>query len=171
MVAGTFNGFSAVDGSKLQPNAFAELHNNFNVVYRCSDCFWFLLKKRHVSGKVQAMLGIDLIVLMLIGRIVFQFISVKQLGYMSSLSIFSFASVTPMWLLKQPRDYLTTFLFVGMIVAAVVGVLFYNPTISLPAFTGFTSETGGYMFPTLFITMCLLELFLVLTFTGFNKNK
>ena len=58
-----------------------------------------------------------------------------------------------MWLLKQPRDYLTTFLFVGMIVAAVVGVLFYNPTISLPAFTGFTSETGSYMFPTLFITI------------------
>ena len=40
-----------------------------------------------------------------------------------------------------------------MIVAAVVGVLFYNPTISLPAFTGFTSETGSYMFPTLFITI------------------
>ncbi|MFQ7172925.1 MAG: carbon starvation CstA family protein [Thomasclavelia ramosa] len=64
-----------------------------------------------------------------------------------------FASVTTMWLLKQPRDYLTMLLFVGTIVAAVVGVLFYNPTISLPAFTGFTSETGSYMFPTLFITI------------------
>ena len=87
MVAGTFNGFSAVDGSKLQPNAAAASISMLYIVVAIA--FGFFLKKRHVSGKVQAMLGIGLIVLMLIGGIAFQFISVKQLGYMSSLSIFS----------------------------------------------------------------------------------
>ena len=51
------------------------------------------------------------------------------------------------------RIILTTFLFVGIIAAAVIGVIFYNPTISLPAFTGFKSESGSYLFPTLFITI------------------
>ena len=151
MVAGTFNGFSAVDGSKLQPNAAAASISMLYIVVAIA--FGFFLKKRHVSGKVQAMLGIGLIVLMLIGGIAFPiYFSKTTWLYVVFVYIF-FASVTPMWLLKQPRDYLTTFLFVGMIVAAVVGVLFYNPTISLPAFTGFTSETGSYMFPTLFITI------------------
>ena len=59
-----------------------------------------------------------------------------------------------MWLLKQPRDYLTTFLFIAMIIAAVVGVFISNPQISTPAFTpAFTSESGSYLFPTLFVTI------------------
>ena len=64
-----------------------------------------------------------------------------------------FASVTPMWLLKTPRDYLTTFLFIGMIVAAVIGVFVSNPTITTPAFIGFKSASGSYIFPTLFVTI------------------
>ena len=56
-------------------------------------------------------------------------------------------------MLKQPRDYLTTFLFIGMIVAGVVGVFVSNPTITSPAFTGFKSATGSYIFPTLFVTV------------------
>ena len=40
-----------------------------------------------------------------------------------------------------------------MIVAAVVGVFVSNPTITSPAFTGFKSATGSYIFPTLFVTV------------------
>ncbi len=65
-----------------------------------------------------------------------------------------FASVTPIWVLKQPRDYLTTFLFIGMIVLLELLVYLYqNPTITSPAFTGFKSATGSYIFPTLFVTV------------------
>ena len=48
------------------------------------------------------------------------------------------ASVMPMWLLKQPRDYLSMFLLIGMIIAAVIGVCIQNPTLNMPAFAGFT---------------------------------
>lgn len=151
MVAGTFNGFSAVDGSKLQPNAAAASISMLYIVV--AIVFGFFLKKYHVSGKVQALIGIGLIILMLIGGIACPiYLSKNTWIYIVFIYIF-FASVTPMWLLKQPRDYLTTFLFVGMIAAAVIGVIFYNPTISLPAFTGFKSESGSYLFPTLFITI------------------
>ena len=40
-----------------------------------------------------------------------------------------------------------------MIIAAVIGVVISNPTISTPVFTGFVSESGSYLFPTLFVTI------------------
>ncbi len=62
------------------------------------------------------------------------------------------ASVTPVWILLQPRDYLSSFLLYFMIIAAIVGIVGANPTIQTPAFTGFTIN-GNFMFPTLFITI------------------
>ena len=46
-----------------------------------------------------------------------------------------FASVLPMWLLKQPRDYMTTFMFAGMILGAVVGIVVAHPNMNLPMYT------------------------------------
>ena len=64
------------------------------------------------------------------------------------------ASVTPVWILLQPRDYLNSFLLYFMIIAAVVGILGTNPAINLPAFTGWTNSFNGQvMFPYLFITV------------------
>ena len=52
-----------------------------------------------------------------------------------------------MWLLKQPRDYMTTFMFGAMIAGAIVGLLVAHPTMNLPVFTGFNNEKLGTMFP------------------------
>ena len=68
------------------------------------------------------------------------------------------ASVTPVWILLQPRDYLSSFLLYFMMAAAVIGIVgatIVNPastTFATPAFTGFVSG-GQYLFPTLFITI------------------
>lgn len=68
------------------------------------------------------------------------------------------ASVTPVWILLQPRDYLSSFLLYFMMGAAVIGIIgatIVNPastTFTTPAFTGF-AVGGNYMFPTLFITI------------------
>ena len=69
------------------------------------------------------------------------------------------ASVTPVWILLQPRDYLSSFLLYGMIILAVVGILGCHPTVDMPAFTGFYDSLApsgtslGYMFPALFVTI------------------
>lgn len=63
------------------------------------------------------------------------------------------AAVLPIWLLMQPRDYMTTFMFAGMIIAAVVGLFAAHPTMNLPMFTGFHNEKSGDMFPILFVTV------------------
>ena len=150
MVAGTFNGFSA-EGAKLAPNASAA---SISILYVfVAMAFGLFLRKVNLEGWPKVVLGIVLIVAMLAVGIKFPVYATKTTWiYLVFVYIF-FASVTPMWLLKGPRDYLTTFLFIGMIAAAVVGVFMSNPTVTVPAFTGFKSASGSYLFPTLFVTI------------------
>jgi carbon starvation protein len=67
------------------------------------------------------------------------------------------ASVLPVWLLLAPRDYLSTFLKVGTIVALAIGIVFVAPHLKMPAFTKFVDGSGpvwsGSLFPFLFITI------------------
>jgi carbon starvation protein len=63
------------------------------------------------------------------------------------------ASLLPVWMLLQPRDYLSSFLLYGMMIIAAVGIIFSGATVELPAFVGFTGLTGTQLFPTLFITV------------------
>lgn len=150
MVAGTFNGINA-DGAKLAPNASAA---SISILYVfVAMAFGLFLKKVKLEGLPKVILGIALIIAMLALGIMFPVYATKTTWiYVVFVYIF-FASVTPMWLLKTPRDYLTTFLFIGMIVAAVIGVFVSNPTITTPAFVGFKSASGSYIFPTLFVTI------------------
>lgn len=149
MVAGTFNGFST-EGAQLAPNASAA---SISILYVfVAIAFGLFLRKTKIGGWKQAVLAIVLIVAMLALGIAFPiYLDKTSWIYIIFVYIF-FASVTPMWLLKQPRDYLTTFLFIAMIAAAVIGVFISNPQISTPAYTGFTTS-NGYLFPTLFVTI------------------
>jgi carbon starvation protein len=67
------------------------------------------------------------------------------------------ASALPVWLLLAPRDYLSTFVKLGVITMLAVGILFVRPELQLPAFTRFTDGTGpifaGRIFPFCFITI------------------
>ncbi|WP_448190349.1 carbon starvation CstA family protein [Azospirillum sp. sgz301742] len=67
------------------------------------------------------------------------------------------ASVLPVWLLLAPRDYLSTFLKVGTIIALAIGILFVMPELRMPAVTRFIDGSGpvfsGSLFPFLFITI------------------
>ncbi|HAL07391.1 MAG TPA: carbon starvation protein A, partial [Brevundimonas sp.] len=67
------------------------------------------------------------------------------------------ASVIPVWLLLAPRDYLSTFLKIGAIVALAIGILIVRPHVQMPAITPFIDGSGpvfsGALFPFLFITI------------------
>ena len=67
------------------------------------------------------------------------------------------ASLIPVWIMLQPRDYLSSFLLYAMMAIAVFGILFAafagTATFQLSAFTGFNNEKLGFMFPALFITV------------------
>ncbi|MBD8677793.1 carbon starvation CstA family protein [Sphingomonas sp. CFBP 13720] len=67
------------------------------------------------------------------------------------------ASVVPVWLLLAPRDYLSTFLKIGVIAGLAIGILYVRPDLQMPAVTHFIDGTGpafsGKLFPFLFITI------------------
>ena len=75
-----------------------------------------------------------------------------------AIMIYGFiAAVLPVWLLLTPRDYLSTFLKIGTIVALAIGIVIVSPTLHIPAVTKFIDGTGpvfsGSLFPFLFITI------------------
>ncbi len=63
------------------------------------------------------------------------------------------ASVTPVWILLQPRDYLSSFLLYGSILGGFLGILFGGYALKYPAFIGWGSSDIGPMFPLLFVTV------------------
>jgi carbon starvation protein len=74
------------------------------------------------------------------------------------MAIYGFvASVLPVWLLLEPRDYLSTYVKLGTIALLVIGVFVVHPDIKFPAFTEFVSGGGpiikGKLFPFLFVTI------------------
>ncbi len=156
MVAGTFNAYVTTDGvTSLSEAAFtngaAGMVSIMFMVF--AVIFGLIQKKFNFSGWKEAVIGIVFIVLsFVIGMNCPIVLGKAAWSYITFVYIF-FAAVLPMWLLKQPRDYMTTFMFGAMIAGAVVGLLVAHPTMNLPVFTGFNNEKLGTMFPILFVTV------------------
>ena len=64
-----------------------------------------------------------------------------------------FAAVAPVWVLLQPRDYLSSFLLYVILIAGVAGIFAAGPKMESPAFTAFSVEGKGMLFPILFVTV------------------
>ncbi len=149
MVANTFNGFSKT-GAELMPNAAAA---SISLLYMfVAVLFGLYLKYSKPSAGVQFVVGVVLMVAMLAVGIAFPvYADALTWRYVVFAYLFA-ASVMPMWLLKTPRDYLSMFLLIGMIVCGVAGVCIQNPTINMPAYVGFTVKNLD-LFPILFVTV------------------
>ena len=156
MVAGTFNAYAVKDGvtslsAAAQTNGAAGMVSIMFMVF--AVVFGLIQKKYNFSGWKEAVLGIAFIVLSFVVGANFPLVLGKAAwSYITFVYIF-FAAVLPMWLMKQPRDYMTTFMFIGMIAGAAVGLLVAHPSMNLPVFTGFNNGKLGTMFPILFVTV------------------
>ena len=156
MVAGTFNAYTVKDGVSVladaaNTNGCAGTISIMFMVF--AVIFGLIQKKFNLSGWKEAVVGLLCVVASFAIGMHFPLILSKDAwSYISFVYIF-FAAVLPMWLLKQPRDYMTTFMFIGMIAGAVIGLLVAHPTMNLPVFTGFTNEKLGTLFPILFVTV------------------
>jgi carbon starvation protein len=84
--------------------------------------------------------------------------TLSAMGVAIAIIVYGFlASALPVWLLLAPRDYLSTFVKLGVIGMLAVGILFVHPQLQMPAFTRFVDGTGpvfaGKIFPFCFITI------------------
>lgn len=155
IVATTFNGFTtdAVTGEvvKNAPNAAAASISMLFIVV--AILFGLFIKKFKPNQKLEFVIGIVLLFAMLAAGMAAPIYLGKN-AWLGVIFVYLFlAAVMPMWLLMQPRDYLSSFLLIFMIIGAVVGLVVAHPTIEGNAFNGFTNASGQYLFPTLFITI------------------
>lgn len=150
VVAGTFNGFTAEGNHIVSNGSVATTSMLFIVEAVALGC---LLRFTKLNKWVNTAIAIVLLIVgVIVGLNAPVFIATGTWHIIVFIYIL-IASVVPVWALLQPRDYLNSYLLVFMILASVVGVLVTNPSINLPAFTGFYVEGTGNMFPILFVTI------------------
>lgn len=153
MVAGTFVA-SGVEGM-TEATAYADgAAASISMLFIVVAIIFGLIQKRvgKMNEIVKAVVAIALLVVMFAIGMALPIYATKTAWIFIIMAYLFLASVMPMWLLMQPRDYMTTFMLLGMIIGAVIGVLIAHPTMQLNAFSGFNVD-GSYLFPTLFVTI------------------
>lgn len=148
IIAKTFNG--TVNGAPNVPSAQAATISMLYIFVAMG--FGFYIRKFNPSGVVKFIVALILVVAMFaVGMQAPLFFDLDTWRYVTFGYCF-IAAVLPMWLLMEPRDYLSAFLLLGMVFGGVVGVIVANPSINMPAFVGF-EVNGQSLFPILFITI------------------
>lgn len=149
IVGSTFVGFAA-DGTEVMPNAMAAATSVYFIIF--AVLYGVLIHRRNLNSVAAAGIAVVFIVICVALGFIFP-IYLTKTTWMILIIIYIFvAAITPVWILLQPRDYLNSFLLYAMIAAAFVGILVTNPSIGLPAFTGW-NVNGQWLFPALFITV------------------
>ena len=162
MVAGTFVGKGVEVKVKGLDAAVTYAHSTaatISMLFIVVAVIFGLIQKKvgKMNEVVRAVVAIALLVVMFAIGMKLPIYATKNAWIYIVMAYLFLASVMPMWLLMQPRDYMTTFMLLGMIIGAVVGVLVAHPSMQLNAFNGFSvvdaAGAKSYLFPTLFVTI------------------
>jgi len=153
VVAGTFAGYTVVDGARVYNQANGSVATASMLFIPLAVLFGFMVYRKNAPLVVSTVVGV-----ILLGVCIF--VGLKCPVYMSKnfwlIFVFIYimvASVTPVWILLQPRDYLNSFLLYFMIIAATIGILGTNPTVKLQPVTTWKLANGQTLFPFLFVTI------------------
>ncbi len=116
--------------------------------------FGFLVYRRNAPMSVASVIGVIAIVAIIAVGMNFHPIYLSKDAWMWICGIYiAIASVTPVWILLQPRDYLSSFLLYAMLALAVVAVVLARPDMSSMATVATTNPSGMPIFPVLFTTI------------------
>lgn len=119
--------------------------------------FGFLVYRRNVPMGVASVLGVIAIVLVIAVGINFHPVYLSTNAWMLVVGLYiAVASVTPVWILLQPRDYLSSFLLYAMLLVAFVSVVLAHPSMDSMNTASFVVEGASgktYLFPVLFTTI------------------
>lgn len=151
MVAGTFVGTGLEDAGVAYANGSAA---SISMLFILVAVIFGLIQKKvgKMNEWVKAVVAIGLLVVMFAVGMKLPIYASKTTWIYIIMAYLFLASVMPMWLLMQPRDYMTTFMLLGMIIGAVLGVVVAHPDMELNAFNGFQVGNSS-LFPTLFVTI------------------
>lgn len=115
--------------------------------------FGFMVYRRNAPMGVSSAVGVLAIVLIIAIGMNFHPIYLSSKAWMWIIGIYiAIASVTPVWILLQPRDYLSSFLLYSMLALAFIAVVIARPSMSsMPLIQ--SPESTSYVFPVLFTTI------------------
>ncbi len=150
------------EGAALEANLSTAMISMLFIVL--AMVFGFLVYRKNVGVVPATIIGIAGIVLIVFVGLNFHPIALNYNVWMWVLGAYILiASVTPVWILLQPRDYLSSFLLYFMIIVSIVGVIGTavngsGTSLAIPAFglaeaKGNGLFTTGSLFPALFITI------------------
>ena len=155
IVAGTFGATFNEDGTvnaaaSLSQARVAMVSILFIVI---AIIFGFLVYRRNAPLGVSSVIGVIAIVAIIAIGMNFHPIYLSSKAWMWIVGVYILvASVTPVWILLQPRDYLSSFLLYAMLALAVIAVIMGRPTMdSLPVIQ--SAESSSPVFPVLFTTI------------------
>jgi len=153
IVSGTFGGFSkAASGEAVEIQANASVATTSVLFIFAAIGLGFFARRIKPKALASGIIACAILILCIAIGLSFPIYIEKSIWlYVVFIYIF-FASITPVWALLQPRDYLNSFLLVAMIGAAFIGIVVAAPPINIPAFTSF-KVGNSYMFPILFVTV------------------
>lgn len=153
IVAGTFAGFTldAASGEMLKNSANGSVATASMLFIPLAVCFGFI-NRANAPLALTTVIG----VLMLGGCValgLFYPVYLSKTVWLAVIFLYIFvASVTPVWILLQPRDYLNSFLLYFTMAAAIIGIVVANPSVKLEPFSGWNVD-GNMLFPFLFVTI------------------
>ena len=153
VVAGTFvseGSFITVGRANVSGNASTATTSLLFIVL--AFFFGFAVYRKNVKVGPATIVGIiGIVIITIVGLNVG--VNMSRTAWVIFIAVYIMAaSLLPVWMLLQPRDYLSSFLLYGMMVLAFVGIIGSGMKVELPAFTGWTASSGT-LFPTLFITV------------------
>lgn len=153
IVAGTFNGFVTDASGNIIKNTVNGSVASISLLFIVA-AVGFGLFNHYVkpSQMMQFIIGLIIFIVIMVLGTMFPIMFDRNVWIFVIFAYIFAAAVTPMWILMEPRDYLTVFLFAGMIIGAIVGIVIANPVMKSPAFTSF-NVNGKMLFPTLFVTI------------------
>ena len=158
----TYTESGAVDYAASAANATTAMISILFILVAIA--FGFLVYRRNAGLGLSTIIGVAAIVICMVIGLNWHPIYLSNKAWMVIVGIYILAaSVAPVWILLQPRDYLSSFLLYFMMIVAVVGIIGCGLTggahMDIPAFTGFvdtvapTGSSLGYLFPALFVTI------------------
>ena len=116
--------------------------------------FGFMVYRRGVNVAVSTVIGVILLAIVIFISDRYPFLQLTKLHWQIILTVYIIlASLMPVWILLQPRDYLSSFLLYAMVIGGLVGLIVMRPSMEAPIFTSINPSAGNYLFPILFITV------------------
>ncbi len=149
IIANTFSGMTKAGAANVPGAQAASISMLY--IFVAMGFGWFI-RKFNPSGTAKFLIAVVLVLAMFAVGMEFPLYFDAQTWRYVTFGYCFIASVLPMWLLMEPRDYLSAFLLLGMVFGGVIGVLVANPVLNMPMFVGF-EVNGKSLFPILFITI------------------